>query len=53
MTAGATTTEAPNEGRKTAAQAVSIKSLTLEVPDPAAAKVFYTAAFDLGDRLRL
>ena len=29
----------------------SIQSLTLEVPDPTAATSFYTAAFDLGDRL--
>jgi catechol 2,3-dioxygenase-like lactoylglutathione lyase family enzyme len=29
----------------------SIESLTLEVPDPTAAKAFYIAAFDLGDRL--
>lgn len=31
----------------------SIESVILEVPDPAAAKAFYTAAFDLGDRLRV
>ncbi|MEO6470244.1 MAG: glyoxalase [Aeromicrobium sp.] len=29
----------------------SIKSIMLEVPDPTAAKAFYSAAFDLGDRL--
>jgi uncharacterized glyoxalase superfamily protein PhnB len=32
---------------------ISITSLTLEVPDPAAAGAFYRAAFGLGDRLRL
>jgi predicted lactoylglutathione lyase len=31
----------------------SIESLTLEVPDPAAAGVFYKAAFGLGDAVRL
>jgi hypothetical protein len=31
----------------------SIESVILEVPDPAAADRFYTAAFGLGDRLRL
>ena len=31
----------------------SIASVTLEVADPAAADRFYSAAFDLGDRLRL
>jgi predicted lactoylglutathione lyase len=30
----------------------AITSLTLEVPDPAAADAFYRAAFDLGDQLR-
>src|SRR5215475_16031189 len=30
-----------------------IESVTLEVPDPAAAEAFYTAAFGLGDRVRL
>ena len=30
----------------------AITSLTLEVPDPAAAEAFYRAAFDLGDQLR-
>ena len=29
----------------------SIESVTLEVPDPAAAGAFYTAAFGVGDRL--
>jgi hypothetical protein len=29
----------------------SIESVTLEVPDPAAAGVFYTSAFGLGDRV--
>jgi uncharacterized glyoxalase superfamily protein PhnB len=36
-----------------AADPVAIESITLEVPDPAAAGAFYTAAFDLGDRMRL
>jgi predicted lactoylglutathione lyase len=31
----------------------AIESLTLEVPDPAAAEAFYTAAFGLGDLLAL
>ena len=31
----------------------SIESITLEVPDPAAAGVFYKAAFGLGDAVRL
>jgi predicted lactoylglutathione lyase len=31
----------------------SIESVTLEVPDPAAAEAFYTAAFGLGDKVRL
>jgi predicted lactoylglutathione lyase len=31
----------------------SIESLTLEVPDPAAAKAFYTAAFGLGDQVAI
>lgn len=31
----------------------SIESVTLEVPDPAAATVFYTAAFGLGTRVRV
>ncbi|MFZ0387594.1 MAG: hypothetical protein WAL22_18165 [Solirubrobacteraceae bacterium] len=31
----------------------AIQSLTLEVPDPAAAKAFYAAVFDLGPRLDL
>jgi predicted lactoylglutathione lyase len=31
----------------------AIRSLTLEVPDPAAAGAFYDAAFDLGPRLRV
>ncbi|MDQ6805547.1 MAG: glyoxalase, partial [Actinomycetota bacterium] len=31
----------------------SIEFITLEVPDPTAAKAFYTAAFDLGPRLDL
>ncbi len=31
----------------------SIECITLEVPDPTAASRFYTAAFDLGARLRL
>jgi predicted lactoylglutathione lyase len=31
----------------------SIDAVTLEVTDPAAADAFYTAAFDLGDRLQL
>lgn len=30
----------------------TIESVTLEVPDPAAAETFYAAAFGLGDRLR-
>jgi len=31
----------------------SIESVTLEVPDPMAAEAFYTAAFGLGDKVRL
>lgn len=31
----------------------SIESVILEVPDPAAARAFYAAAFGLGDRLRV
>lgn len=31
----------------------SIKSITLEVPEPAAAEAFYTAAFGLGDKVRV
>ena len=31
----------------------SIESITLEVADPAAAEIFYKAAFGLGDKLRL
>lgn len=31
----------------------TIESITLEVPDPDAAEAFYTAAFDLGRRLRI
>jgi hypothetical protein len=31
----------------------TIESITLEVPDPDAAEAFYTAAFDLGRRLRV
>ena len=31
----------------------SIESVTLEATDPAAAAAFYTAAFDLGDKLRV
>jgi len=31
----------------------SIGSVTLEVPDPAAAEAFYAAAFGLGDKVRL
>jgi catechol 2,3-dioxygenase-like lactoylglutathione lyase family enzyme len=31
----------------------SIESVTLEVPDPAAAEAFYAAAFGLGDKVRL
>ncbi|QLQ36568.1 VOC family protein [Micromonospora robiginosa] len=31
----------------------AIDSVTLEVPDPAAARDFYTEAFDLGSRLRV
>jgi catechol 2,3-dioxygenase-like lactoylglutathione lyase family enzyme len=31
----------------------SIESVTLEVPDPAAAEAFYTAAFGLGDKVRV
>jgi predicted lactoylglutathione lyase len=30
-----------------------IESVTLEAPDPAAASAFYSAAFDLGDRVRV
>ena len=30
-----------------------IQSVTLEVPDPAAAEAFYTAAFGLGEKVRL
>src|SRR5262249_13126619 len=30
-----------------------IESVTLEVPDPVAAEAFYTAAFGLGDKVRL
>jgi hypothetical protein len=32
---------------------LSIESVTLEVPDPAATEAFYTAAFGLGDKVRL
>lgn len=35
------------------AAATSITSVTLEVLDPDAASIFYNAAFDLGDQLRL
>ena len=35
------------------AAATSITSVTLEVPDPSAANVFYTAAFDVGSQLRI
>jgi catechol 2,3-dioxygenase-like lactoylglutathione lyase family enzyme len=31
----------------------SIESVTLEVPDPVAAEAFYTAAFGLGDKVRV
>jgi hypothetical protein len=31
----------------------SIQSVTLEVPEPAAAEAFYTAAFGLGDKVRV
>ena len=31
----------------------SIESVTLEVPEPAAAEAFYTAAFGLGDKVRV
>src|SRR5258708_18208345 len=31
----------------------SIESVTLEVPDPAAAEAFYAAAFGLGDKVRV
>src|SRR5579863_6841065 len=31
----------------------SIESVTLEVPDPAAAEAFYAGAFGLGDKVRL
>lgn len=31
----------------------SIESITLEVPEPAAAEAFYTAAFGLGDKVRV
>ncbi|MFI5835856.1 glyoxalase [Micromonospora sp. NPDC051300] len=31
----------------------AIDSVTLQVPDPATARDFYTTAFDLGDRLRV
>jgi hypothetical protein len=31
----------------------SIESVTLEVPEPAAAEAFYTAAFGLGDKVRM
>jgi catechol 2,3-dioxygenase-like lactoylglutathione lyase family enzyme len=31
----------------------SIESVTLDVPDPAAAEAFYTAAFGLGDKVRV
>src|SRR5262249_56613628 len=30
-----------------------VESVTLEVPDPAAAEAFYAAAFGLGDKVRL
>ena len=50
----ATTTSNPESlASETAAQPVSIGSLTLEVPDPQEARAFYSAAFDLGDQLRL
>lgn len=32
---------------------ISIKSVTLDVPDPEAAEAFYAAAFGLGDRVRV
>ena len=32
---------------------ISIESVTLEVPDPAAAEAFYTAAFGLGGKVRV
>lgn len=31
----------------------AIESVTLEVPEPAAAEAFYSAAFDLGDKVRV
>jgi len=31
----------------------SLESVTLEVPDPAAAEAFYAAAFGLGDKVRV
>jgi uncharacterized glyoxalase superfamily protein PhnB len=52
MTSGASTTGSSSEEPKTVSQPVSIESVTLEVPDPTAAGAFYSAAFDLGDRLR-
>jgi predicted lactoylglutathione lyase len=34
-------------------RSVTLRSVTLEVPDPAAAEAFYAAAFGLGDTVRL
>jgi catechol-2,3-dioxygenase len=31
----------------------SLETVTLEVPDPAAAEVFYATAFGLGDRVHV
>src|SRR5260370_32296680 len=43
------TTTPPHEGPAM----TSIESVTLEVPDPAAAEAFYAAAFGLGDKVGL
>ena len=53
MPAAATTIDSERRERKAAVHPVSIQSVTLEVPDPAAADAFYGAAFALGDRLCL
>jgi hypothetical protein len=42
----------PTRGSQPAALA-SIEAITLEVPDPTAAEVFYARSFGLGDKLRL
>ena len=51
MSAATTTSNPESPASETAAQPVSIGSLTLEVPDPQEARAFYSAAFDLGIQL--